>query len=153
MPCYLPGGRPAVAHVAGPRAGARGPHQLGRVVPPPPHGTGAGLTGVEGGTPDWLPRPKARRRSPAQASLAAAQRQVGAAVERSARLMDVPSNLDPPLAEASASEAPPFSDGCLLGFTEVQVAPCVFGDLGRRRPPWSCSATLTPPCGSRPWMP
>ena len=65
-----------------------------------------------------------------EASLAAAQRQVGAAVARSARLMDVPSNLDPPLAEAGASEAPPFFDGCLLGFTEVQVAPCVFGDLG-----------------------
>ena len=66
----------------------------------------------------------------AQASLASDQRQVAAALERSARMMDVPSNLDPPLADASASEAPPFVDGCLLGFTEVQVAPCVFGDLG-----------------------
>ncbi len=65
-----------------------------------------------------------------EASLAAAQLQVTAALERSARMMDVPSNLDPPLAEAGASEAPPFFDGCLLGFTEVQVAPCVFGDLG-----------------------
>ncbi|MGA3218747.1 MAG: acyltransferase family protein [Acidimicrobiales bacterium] len=66
----------------------------------------------------------------AQASLAWDQRQVVAALERSARMMGVPSNLDPSLADASASEAPPFFDGCLLSFTEVQVAPCVFGDLG-----------------------
>jgi hypothetical protein len=43
-------------------------------------------------------------------------------------MMDVPSNLEPPLADAGASEPPPFFDGCLLGFTEVQVTPCVFGD-------------------------
>jgi peptidoglycan/LPS O-acetylase OafA/YrhL len=74
-------------------------------------------------------RQRAATLTPAQANLAADQREVAAALERSARMMDVPSNLDPALADASASEAPVFFDGCLLGFTGVQVAPCTFGDV------------------------
>jgi peptidoglycan/LPS O-acetylase OafA/YrhL len=73
-------------------------------------------------------RQKERTLTAAQVRLVSDQSQVATALQRSARMMDVPSNLEPPLADAGASEPPPFFDGCLLGFTEVQVTPCVFGD-------------------------
>ncbi len=94
------------------------------------------VTGVVKGAPRPAPRAGERARgqpavlSGPGASLAAAQRQVAAALARSAALMEVPGNLDPPLSEAGADGEPLFSDGCLLGFTEVQAAPCVFGDPG-----------------------
>jgi peptidoglycan/LPS O-acetylase OafA/YrhL len=82
--------------------------------------------------------PRARRTSPTTvaptvAALDSAQAQVQAAVARSAGRRDVPANLDPPLADASASEAAPMVDGCLLGFTAVSQPPCLFGDTGASR--------------------
>ena len=68
----------------------------------------------------------------AEARLAAGQREVAVALEDSAHTRDVPSNLQPPLMSADASEAPPFLDGCLLGFIATAVPPCVFGDTSSR---------------------
>jgi peptidoglycan/LPS O-acetylase OafA/YrhL len=65
----------------------------------------------------------------AQARLGAGQRQVAIALQDSANMLDVPSNLLPSLVNASSSEAAPFLDGCLLGFTATDVPPCVFGDV------------------------
>jgi hypothetical protein len=68
----------------------------------------------------------------AEARLAAGQRQIALALDDSAHARDVPSNLQPSLMSAGASEAPPFLDGCLLGFTATAVPPCVFGDVSSR---------------------
>ena len=65
----------------------------------------------------------------AEARLAADQHEVALALEGSAQMTDVPSNLRPSLMDASSNEAEPFLDGCLLGFTETEVPPCVFGDV------------------------
>jgi peptidoglycan/LPS O-acetylase OafA/YrhL len=68
----------------------------------------------------------------AEARLAADQRQLAIAVERSAQTIDVPSSLEPSLGAASSSEAAPFYDGCLQGFTGTEVPPCIFGDTTSR---------------------
>jgi peptidoglycan/LPS O-acetylase OafA/YrhL len=68
----------------------------------------------------------------AEALLAADQRQLAVALDASARTVDVPSNLQPSLLNAGASEPPPFIDGCLLGFTATYVPPCVYGDVSSR---------------------
>jgi peptidoglycan/LPS O-acetylase OafA/YrhL len=78
-----------------------------------------------------------RRSAPAavvldEARLAAGQRQIAAALNDSAHTRDVPSNLQPSLMSASGSEALPFLDGCLMGFTATAVPPCVFGDISSR---------------------
>jgi peptidoglycan/LPS O-acetylase OafA/YrhL len=65
---------------------------------------------------------------PARVALDAAQAQVEAAVTRSTSVATVPANLDPSLGDASASEAAPFVDGCLLSFESTAQPPCVFGD-------------------------
>jgi peptidoglycan/LPS O-acetylase OafA/YrhL len=70
--------------------------------------------------------------TPAEARLAADQRQVAIALRDSANTVDVPGNLQPSLVNASGSEAVPFLDGCLLGFTATEVPPCVFGDVSSR---------------------
>jgi peptidoglycan/LPS O-acetylase OafA/YrhL len=64
-----------------------------------------------------------------QARLAAQERSVSAAVRASLGLRSLPANLDPPLGEASSSEAAPFLDGCLLGYAGTYQPPCVFGDV------------------------
>lgn len=63
-----------------------------------------------------------------RAQLLAEERQVAATVRASVDLQALPSNLDPPLSEAPSSEAPPFFDGCLLGYAGTYQPPCVFGD-------------------------
>ena len=65
---------------------------------------------------------------PTIAALDSAQSQVEAAVVRSATVNVVPANLDPSLSHASASEAAPLVDGCLLSFTATAQPPCLFGD-------------------------
>lgn len=65
---------------------------------------------------------------PAVAAVASATNQIAAAVSHSATANAVPSNLNPPLADAAASEAPPMVDGCLLGYTEDTIPTCQFGD-------------------------
>lgn len=78
------------------------------------------------------PRPPGTATDPAAPylhDLAADQAQVVAAVAASADLRFVPANLDPPLSSASASEAAPMVDGCLLSFTASAVDEgCLFGD-------------------------
>jgi len=84
----------------------------------------------------------------AEARLALDQSQLATALEESARTMDVPSNLQPSLLDAGSSEAAPFFDGCLLGFTETEVPPCVFGDTSS-----STSAVLFGDSHAAMWFP
>lgn len=70
---------------------------------------------------------------PAEAALSAAQAQVETAVRQSAGTVDVPGNLNPPLSSASASEAAPMVDGCLLSYTATSVPDCLFGDTTATR--------------------
>ncbi|MFP5346438.1 MAG: acyltransferase family protein [Actinomycetes bacterium] len=52
---------------------------------------------------------------------------VAAAVATSLQRADVPANLQPPLAQAAADKAAPFTDGCHLGWTASVPRSCVFG--------------------------
>jgi peptidoglycan/LPS O-acetylase OafA/YrhL len=70
---------------------------------------------------------------PAVAALDSAQAQVQAAVAASASATAVPANLDPSLANASASVASPLVDGCLLSYTTTSQPPCLFGDTTATR--------------------
>ena len=45
---------------------------------------------------------------------------------------DVPANLTPSLADAAADAPVPEDDGCLDGFTDASVHPCVYGDTSSR---------------------
>ncbi|HWD55008.1 MAG TPA: acyltransferase family protein [Acidimicrobiales bacterium] len=45
----------------------------------------------------------------------------------------VPASLTPSLADAAADSAVPFDDGCLDGFTDASVHPCVFGETSASR--------------------
>ncbi len=80
-------------------------------------------------TLDALTDGRAGVTSAAEARLAADQHQLAIVLANSARTVDVPGNLEPSLLNASASEAAPFFDGCLLGFTATEVPPCIFGDI------------------------
>lgn len=98
-----------------------------------PSGTGGGAHQVASTKPKG---PSAKKTSashrpavsPLVARLDAAQRQVEAAVDRSAPGRVLPANLDPPLADAPTSEAEPFFDGCLVSFLTTTPPPCLFGD-------------------------
>jgi hypothetical protein len=59
---------------------------------------------------------------------AAIQAAVGRAVAAGVATRVVPSNLDPGLDRAFASEARPFTDGCHDGFTDALIHPCTYGD-------------------------
>jgi len=63
-----------------------------------------------------------------EAQLTSEQSSVAAVVRASLQLRALPTNLDPPLAEASSSEAVPFYDGCLLGYSGTYQPPCAFAD-------------------------
>lgn len=65
---------------------------------------------------------------PVVSQLRAGEQQVAAALAKSAAATTVPANVNPPLPYAKRSEAPPFVDGCLLGFLQTAIPPCVFGD-------------------------
>jgi hypothetical protein len=128
LPAPMGHGLAPVALVAG----------AGRAEPssPPPSGSGSvgGTAGLDARTSGatrrgHVPSP----RQVALAHLAKDEARVEAAVAFSARTRIVPSNLDPPLAEASTSESAPFYDGCLQGFTGTQVLPCTFGDTSSPR--------------------
>lgn len=66
--------------------------------------------------------------APMLSALASAESQVEKTVAAAVATKTVPSNLDPPLSQAAASEPPPMVDGCLLGFTQVVGPTCLFGD-------------------------
>jgi peptidoglycan/LPS O-acetylase OafA/YrhL len=71
---------------------------------------------------------KAVALTPTAAAVANAYAQVAPAVAASANTRAVPSNLDPSLDKARASEALPFTDGCDDSFTDSTVHHCVYGD-------------------------
>jgi hypothetical protein len=60
--------------------------------------------------------------------LADAISRIAAVVDVSAQRHDVPSNLDPPLAEAAADKPSVFVNGCVRSWREVGVPECVSGD-------------------------
>jgi SGNH domain (fused to AT3 domains) len=62
--------------------------------------------------------------SPLQELTAQVQTVIAASVNTEA----VPSNLTPSLADAAADKARPFQDGCLLTWTAIRQATCVYGD-------------------------
>jgi peptidoglycan/LPS O-acetylase OafA/YrhL len=61
--------------------------------------------------------------SPLQELIAQAQAVIAASINTEA----VPSNLTPSLADAAADKARPFQDGCLLTWTAIRQATCVYG--------------------------
>jgi peptidoglycan/LPS O-acetylase OafA/YrhL len=65
---------------------------------------------------------------PGVAQLQALTGQVQEAVTAAAGVQAVPSNLAPPLAQASADTSLPFQVGCDRTFTASSQPPCVFGD-------------------------
>lgn len=71
--------------------------------------------------------------APALVALRSAESQVEATVAAAVATKTVPSNLDPALSQAAASEPPPMVDGCLLGFTQVVGPTCLFGDTNASR--------------------
>jgi peptidoglycan/LPS O-acetylase OafA/YrhL len=80
-----------------------------------------------GGSTTTTPAPSTT--NPGIAQLDADSAQVVAAVAQSVAISEVPANLDPPLAYASASEADPFVDGCLLSYGYTSSPDCLFGDV------------------------
>ncbi len=66
--------------------------------------------------------------SPQEATVRAAFAQVRDAVAASAGLRAVPSNLDPPLAQAPADKAPVFVNGCVRSWRDVGHSECATGD-------------------------
>ncbi|WP_059017486.1 acyltransferase family protein [Mycobacterium sp. M26] len=76
-----------------------------------------------------MPASAASGISTADAAVQNAFTQVQAAVEASADLTAVPSNLEPPLAEAAAEDKATHLDGCLrLAFSRGKLPDCVAGD-------------------------
>ena len=63
-----------------------------------------------------------------RAAIRSAYEQVHAAVAASADLDDVPSNLDPPLANAAAEVQKLRFNGCMRNYTEVGQPDCAMGD-------------------------
>jgi peptidoglycan/LPS O-acetylase OafA/YrhL len=97
------------------------------VLAPATVGNGAAVAAPEVGVPAGSTAPTPAP-DPQEAHLQALTRQVQLAVAASAGVQAVPSNLYPPLAQASADIALPFADGCNRGFTAASQPPCVFGD-------------------------
>jgi peptidoglycan/LPS O-acetylase OafA/YrhL len=75
-----------------------------------------------------LPPANVPAASPQEATLRAAFAQVRDAVAASAGLRAVPSNLDPPLAQAPADKAPVFVNGCVRSWRDVGQSECATGD-------------------------
>lgn len=67
---------------------------------------------------------------PQQAAVAAALAQVRDAVAAAAGLRAVPSNLDPPLAQAPADKAAVFVNGCVRSWRDIGQNECAAGDIG-----------------------
>ena len=67
--------------------------------------------------------------SPQEAAVDQAFAQVRDAVAASAALRAVPSNLDPPVAQAPADKAAVFVNGCVRSWREVGQSECASGDI------------------------
>lgn len=109
-------------------------HRLAPLASPPAvggHPAPASPSAPAESTTTTAPRtdPLAAARATAAASTAA----VAGAVASSAGALTLPSNLDPPLAAASASQALPFRDGCFDTFTDAKVHACRYGRVGAGR--------------------
>jgi peptidoglycan/LPS O-acetylase OafA/YrhL len=78
------------------------------------------------------PARPARHLSPNEARIAALDARIEAVVAASANEV-VPSNVQPPLATASADEPSPMWDGCFDGFTDTEVNSCDYGDTASSR--------------------
>ncbi len=67
---------------------------------------------------------------PQEAAVQQALAQVRAAIAAATGLRAVPSNLDPPLAQAPADKAAVFVNGCVRSWREVGQSDCATGDTG-----------------------
>ncbi|GKU44788.1 acyltransferase, partial [Mycobacterium montefiorense] len=67
---------------------------------------------------------------PREAAVQQALTQVRAAIAAAAGLRAVPSNLDPPLAQAPADKAAVFVNGCVRSWRDVGQSECATGDTG-----------------------
>lgn len=95
------------------------------VLVPPPVGHGAPATAL---TVTAEPLPVGDNIDSYDAAVRYAFAQVQAAVAASADLKAVPSNLDPPLSEASADKRTLWVNGCARSFLEVGQNECAMGD-------------------------
>jgi peptidoglycan/LPS O-acetylase OafA/YrhL len=95
------------------------------VLVPPPVGRGAPAAGL---TITAAPPPTGHNIDAYDAAVQHAFAQVQAAVAASAELKAVPSNLDPPLADAAARIKAMLPNGCLRGFVQVGQPECAAGD-------------------------
>ncbi|WAJ45984.1 acyltransferase family protein [Mycobacterium sp. Aquia_216] len=74
--------------------------------------------------------PTAAASAAQQQAVQQALAQVRDAVATAAGLLAVPSNLDPPLAQAPADKAAVFVNGCVRSWREVGQSECAAGDIG-----------------------
>jgi peptidoglycan/LPS O-acetylase OafA/YrhL len=100
---------------------------------PPPVGTGsAAIAHLSAATAAaQTPRTRASTSATVTAAVATAaglDSQVNAQVYQSLANPVVPDNLKPTLADASSDLPVPEDNGCLDGFTDAKVHPCVYGD-------------------------
>lgn len=94
------------------------------VIPVPVgHGVAAPRANIVAAAPINVPAVSAE-----EAAVRQAFEQVRAAVAASASLRAVPSNLDPPLAQAPADKAAVFVNGCVRSWREVGQNECASGD-------------------------
>ncbi|MGH9061909.1 MAG: acyltransferase family protein, partial [Acidimicrobiales bacterium] len=95
------------------------------VVVPPPLGRGAAAAAL---TVIAAPAKAGHGIAPYDVAVQRAFAQVQTALAASADLKAVPSNLEPPLADASADKSAVNVNGCLLNYLEVQQPECATGD-------------------------
>jgi peptidoglycan/LPS O-acetylase OafA/YrhL len=91
---------------------------------PAGHGAAAAKANIVTLPPESVPAV-----SPRDAAVSQAFAQVRDAVAASAGLRAVPSNLEPPLAQAAADKAAVFVNGCVRSWREVGHSECATGDL------------------------
>jgi peptidoglycan/LPS O-acetylase OafA/YrhL len=95
------------------------------VALPTPVGRGAPAAAL---TVTAAPPPAGHDADPNDAAVQNAFAQVQTAVAAAAELKAVPSNLDPPLADAEAELTTMLRNGCMLNFFDVEQHECVTGD-------------------------
>ncbi len=97
------------------------------LVVPVPVGRGVAAAAP---TINAAPPPASHTVDPDEAAVASGFAQVQAAVAASAAMTAVPSNLDPPLAEAPADKPKVFLNGCVRSWLETGQPECGSGDTG-----------------------
>jgi peptidoglycan/LPS O-acetylase OafA/YrhL len=99
------------------------------VLVPPPIGRGPAAPTLAVSQP---PRPAAQNFDSYDAEANYAFAQVQAAVAASANLNAVPSNLQPPLADATAEQSAMFGRACMRDFFQIDQPECASGDTASR---------------------